>query len=81
MIASSIAGSTGAAITVGLITSVAAIVLILVTAASPARSPRLDEALAVRVEQRVADLAASGVDEQSLRELVRDAVRLGRMSG
>jgi hypothetical protein len=40
----------------------------------------VDESLAERIEQRVGDLHGAGADAESRRQLVRDAVRLGRRS-
>ncbi|CAN5169462.1 hypothetical protein BH18ACT4_BH18ACT4_15480 [soil metagenome] len=82
MIAGSIAERTGAAITAGLISAVAVLCLILVTAtAGPAafgRSPGVDEGLAADVERRVASLVTGGADEAEVRSLVRAASRLRR---
>jgi hypothetical protein len=77
MIASSIAERTGAAITAGLITAVAVVCLLLVTAVAPpaAFGPAVvDEEAAADVERRVADLVEAGADEAMVRSLVR-AVR------
>lgn len=63
----------------GMVTAVAAIVLISVTAAS--HRPRIDvfdDAIAERIEQRVLALVAQGADEQEARALVRDAVQMVR---
>ena len=63
----------------GMLTALAAIVLISVTATS--HRPRIDvfdDALAERVEQRVQALVARGADEQEARALVRDAVQMVR---
>jgi hypothetical protein len=80
MIVSSIAGSTGGAVTSGLITAVAVVVLILVTAvAGPSAfgSPQpVDEHAAADVERRIQALVASGADEADVRSLVRAVRRL-----
>jgi hypothetical protein len=78
MIATSIADSPGGALACGLVTAGAAVVLMAMTAAAADGAVTDDEVLARTVEQRVGDLVAAGADEQRLRDLVRDAVRLGR---
>lgn len=87
MIAGSIADNNGIAITFGLITAVAVLGLILVTAAvgtegfgAPRRSrpARSDEEAGQRLERRIEQLVGSGADERELRELVREAIQLGR---
>ena len=81
MIAASIAERTGAAITAGIVTAVAVVCLVLVTAVSPPEAfgrPVVDEAAAADVERRIADLVAAGADEAEVRSLVRAARRLAR---
>jgi hypothetical protein len=81
MIASSIAERTGVAITAGIVTAIAVICLVLVTAVSPpgAFGPAVvDEAAAADVERRIAELVAAGADEASVRSLVRAVRRLAR---
>jgi uncharacterized membrane protein YfcA len=79
MIAGSIADNNGIAITFGLVTAVAAICLMLVTSVTTAtESVRFDEARAEELEGRIQHLVDGGTDEDELRELVRDAVLLGR---
>ena len=73
MIVSSIADNSGAAVTFGVITANAVLVLIAVTAAGP--SPPTEED-AARLEQRIQDLVAAGADEDAVRDLVRQARRL-----
>ncbi len=87
MIAGSIADNNGTAITFGLVTAVAALGLILITAVTRPEAyeerggaPQSFEADAEAIEQRVVALAEAGVDEEALRSLVRQAVRLGRRS-
>lgn len=83
MIVSSIAERTGAAITAGLFTAVAALCLLLVTTVAPPGSfgpPVVDEEAAADVERRVAELVAAGADEAQVRALVRAAVRMARRS-
>jgi len=86
MIAGSIADRTGVAITFGLVTAVAAVNLILVSAVAPPGSlsgrarEAVDEQTAAEVERRVRQLVDAGADEQAVRELVHRAVQLGRHS-
>ncbi|NBR00927.1 MAG: hypothetical protein EBS48_07365 [Actinobacteria bacterium] len=69
----------GWVLTIGMVTAVAAVVLIAVTAALP--RPRIDvfdDVVAERVEQRIAALVAAGADEAETRALVRDALEMVR---
>ncbi len=82
MIVASAVGSTGGAITAGLVTVAAIIALVLVTAvagegAFGAPSPP-DEAAAADVERRIGALVAAGADEAEVRSLVRAVGRLYR---
>ena len=80
LIISSIAGNNvGVVTTIGLITSLAAIVLL--TASTVANRQRIDafnDALAEQVEGQIGTLVASGAKEDTVRKLVRDAINLGR---
>ncbi len=90
MIVASINGSTGVAVTLGLLAGGAAIVLIAVTAVSTGRIPptasrparsaaRRDaeaEAEAEGIEHRIQALVAAGAPEQEVRSLVRAARRM-----
>jgi hypothetical protein len=80
LIISSIAGNNvGVVTTIGLITSLAAVVLL--TASTVANRQRIDafnDALAEQVEGQIGALVASGAKEDTLRRLVRDAINLGR---
>ncbi len=80
MIVSSVNGNNnGWVITFGLSTAVASIVLLSVSAAT--NRERLDvfeEADAERLEDRIALVVQSGADEEAVRSLVRDSMRLGR---
>ena len=79
MIVGSIADNNGLAVTFGLLTAVAAICLMLVTSVtSHSESIPFDEARAEMMESRIQELVTSGADEQQVRELVREAVLLGR---
>lgn len=75
IIAGSIAENDAVAITFGSITAVAALGLILVTAATSAPAA---EAAGEAVEARIARLVAAGADEDEVRGLVGEAVRLGQ---
>jgi hypothetical protein len=74
MIVSSIADNSGAALTFGVITATAVLVLIAVTAAGPRP---MAEADAERLEERIRQLVAAGADETAVRDLVREARRAG----
>jgi hypothetical protein len=82
IIAGSIADSTGAATTSGVITAIAVIALVLVTAAAGpgafGPAPPVDEQAAADLEDRVQQLVADGADEAEVRALVRAATRLAR---
>lgn len=83
MIVTSIADSTGGALTFGLMTAAAVCALILITSvtAPPAAGDLLAEAADERVEAEVAALVARGADEDAVRRVVRAAVRLGWVQG
>jgi hypothetical protein len=79
LIAASIAGSTGGAVTAGMTTAVGALVLISITATAGAGAfgpVPVDETAAADVERRVQSLVASGADEHEVRSLVRAAQRI-----
>lgn len=85
MIIGSIADSNGAAITLGLVTAIAALALVLVTSVSPpdalaggGTGRQVDERLAADLESRIEALVADGADEEAVRRLVGRAVELGR---
>jgi hypothetical protein len=92
MIVTSILNHNGAAVTFGLITAVAVVCSMVAKAVAadaerrlaaatgaPGTSPAAPvEVLADLVEQQVQALAAAGSDEAALRQLVGEAVRLGR---
>ncbi|HEX7167179.1 MAG TPA: hypothetical protein VF230_09385 [Acidimicrobiales bacterium] len=86
MIVSSIAGSNGAAMTFGLVTAAAVLCSIVATAvtvpgsqATGAGGADVDE-LGAAIEDGVARLVAGGADERDVRDVVANAVRLGRVS-
>ena len=80
LIISSIAGNNvGVVTTIGLITSLAAVVLL--TASTVANRQRIDafnDALAEQVEGQIGALVTGGAKEDTVRKLVRDAINLGR---
>ncbi|MGH9225663.1 MAG: hypothetical protein ACRD2W_18180 [Acidimicrobiales bacterium] len=80
MIIASIADAGGVALTLGLITAVAVLCLIVATAVAPPSAsggrPPVDEARAARVERLVQTLVVEGADEETVRRLVREASSL-----
>jgi ribosomal protein S18 acetylase RimI-like enzyme len=80
IVTSIVSNSMGVMITTGLVTAVAAIVLLAVSSAVQGRplGSIVDDIAAERIERRVADLVAAGADEVALRSLIRDSVRLGQ---
>ncbi len=80
MVVASILDNNGAAITAGLFTAVAAICLMLMTALvnQPRDEVAFDDRTAEEIEGQIARIVASGADEEDVRALVREAVRLGR---
>jgi hypothetical protein len=80
MIVASVAGNNnGWVVTFGLLTAVSVVVLMAFSAASNrAPSGSVDEQLAAQVEGRIRGLVETGADERAVRDLVRDAVLLGR---
>jgi hypothetical protein len=85
MVGGSIADNNGIAVTFGLISAVAALGLILVTSVTTGPDApsfdapaAFDEEAAASMETRIEALVAGGADEATIRDLIRDAVRLGR---
>ena len=80
MIVASVRGNNnGWVVTSGFVTLVPALVLLAVNAVLNAeQGTTIDESLAERVEHQVDALRDGGADEEALRQLVRDSVRLGR---
>ncbi len=80
MIVSSINGNNnGWVVSFGMITALASVVLLSVSAAtSKDRLDVFEEADAELLEERIGVLVGSGVDEVAVRELVRDAMRIAR---
>jgi len=84
MIVGSVADNNDVALTFGLITAAAVLCLMVATAVSPpataTKAAAFDDAQAARVENLVGRLVAEGASENAVRELVGEAVRLGRGS-
>lgn len=80
IIVSSIAGNNeGWVLTFGMITAVAAIILIAVSAVtSNKRIDAFNDVLAERVEERVQMLVSAGANEEDIRALLRDTIELVR---
>jgi hypothetical protein len=78
MIAGSVADDNDVALTFGLLTAAAVVCLMVATAVGGSAEGALDEDQARRVEDLVGDLVAGGAEEARVRELVAEAVRLGR---
>ncbi|CAB4642697.1 unannotated protein [freshwater metagenome] len=80
LIISSIAGNNeGWVLTFGVVTAIAALILIAVSAVTAkTRLDSFDEVIAERIEQRVRELVASGASEADVRALIRDALELSR---
>ena len=67
------------ALSIATTTALAAVVLLAATAVT--RTQRVDvfsDALAERIEERIAELVAQGADEQTARQLVKDTISLVR---
>jgi hypothetical protein len=82
MIVASVAGNNnGWVVTFGLLTAGSVVVLMAFSAAAnraPSGGGTVDEELAARLEDRVRNLVETGADEGAVRDLVHDAVLLGR---
>jgi hypothetical protein len=82
MIGGSIANRIGLAATAGVVTAVAVLCLILVTAAAGPSAfgapPPADDDAAADLERRIELLVAGGAEETEVRSLVRAATRFGR---
>jgi hypothetical protein len=80
IVTSVVSNNMGVMVTTGLITVAAAVVLLAVTSAVD-RKPLggiADDIAAERLERRIGTLVAAGADEDELRTLVRESIRLGR---
>jgi hypothetical protein len=80
MIASAVAGSTGAALTLGLVTATAVLCSLVATAVTGPRPAPLRRGDPAQVEAMVRRLVEAGADEAAVRALVTEARRLGRSS-
>ena len=82
MIVASLADNNiGAVLTAGIISAIAAIVLLAVSSvAAQRRLAEFDDADAEILEHGIRRLADSGADESAVRDLVRRAIDLGRRS-
>ena len=80
IIVSSVNGNNeGWVISIGLTTTLAAIALIIAsTVAVRQRIHVFDDVAAEQLEARIAQLIAAGADENALRDVVRQAIELGR---
>ena len=80
LIISSIAGNNeGWVLSIGMITAIAAVVLIAVSATtSHTRIDAFDEVRAERIEARIRSLVEAGADETEVRSLARDSLDLAR---
>lgn len=85
MIVGSVADNNDLALTFGLITAAAVLCLMVATAVTPPQATAIattttafDERQAARVELLVERLVADGAPETAVRELVGEAVRLGK---
>jgi hypothetical protein len=82
MIVGSVADNNDVALTFGLITAAAVVCLMVATAVTPpataTKAAAFDDAQAARVENLVGRLVADGAQEDAVRQLVGEAVRLGR---
>jgi hypothetical protein len=90
MIVASAVNHNGAAITFGLVTAVAILCSMVATSVAAdtlwrtgraGRDEGPSEALATIVEEQVQSLVGGGADEHAVRQLVGEAVRLGRTLG
>ena len=79
MIVSSIANENKVALGFGLVTALAVLCSMVATAVTSGGADDGD-AQAARVETLSGDLMAAGADERTVRSLVREAVRLGRIT-
>ena len=82
IVAGSVADNNAVALTFGLVTAAAVLCLMVATAVSPPAAATgtaaFDESQAARVERLVGRLVAEGAQEEAVRQLVGEAVRLGR---
>jgi len=78
MVVGSVADDNTITLTFGLVTAAAVACLIVATAVAGGGPGDADEVAGARVEELVAALVARGAEEPAVRDLVREAVALGR---
>lgn len=80
MIVASLADNNiGAVLTAGILSAIAAVVLLAVTTVTaPRRSAEFDEAEAEILEREIERLVAGGANDAAVRKVVRRAIELGR---
>ena len=79
IVTSIVSNNNGGIIGIGLVTSIAAIVLLTAsTIATNKHIDAFDEVAAEQLERQVAALVASGANEDAVREAIRAAIDLGR---
>jgi hypothetical protein len=81
IVTSIVSNNMGVMVTTGVLTAVAALVLLAVTAATEGKpfGGITDDLAAERLERRIEALVATGVDEAELRGIVRESIKLGRV--
>jgi hypothetical protein len=82
IVTSVVSNNMGVMVTTGLITAAAALVLLAVSSATEGKpiGSITDDIAAERLERRIAALVSRGTDEEELRAIVRESIRLGRRS-
>ncbi len=78
MVVGSVADDNTVTLTFGLVTAAAVACLIVATAVAGGGPGDVDEAAGLRVEELIQTMVAAGADEKGLRDLVREAITLGR---
>jgi hypothetical protein len=79
IVTSIVSNNNGGIIGIGLVTSIAAIVLLTAsTIATNKHIDAFDDVAAEQLERQVTALVASGTDEEQVRAVVRSAIDLGR---
>ena len=79
IVTSIVSNNNGGIISIGLVTSIAAIVLLTAsTIATNQHIDAFDDVAAEHLEQQVKALVASGANEDAVREAIRSAIDLGR---
>ena len=80
IVTSIVSNNMGVMVTAGVLTAIAALVLLAVTSATEGKpfGGITDDIAAERLERRIEALVATGVDETELRGIVRESIKLGR---